>query len=331
MYTSVFMVKERLTRAPQKSFRNTEKQYSFPGKELEKFGNTLWRGTPLEVAQPHIISDANSVSFLLKQDNLPFKGDISVNILPHLQVHVRSRYAHLGLDVFYDTGEQLFKAAQEQGMLKEGQQVEVSLPLINHCARPIELPKGAKPFHFFLVPDAAYVRGKELEYMVGKEDDKTIRIRGRKGRDWRLYYETGPTGKKIASALYLKVDPDERYWIPPTNVPIRLNEAGTFEQAREFLFTYLMKRTNDPEFPMPPDGLWIGRGPHLSLKSDVYLKLDHDVFVEKNGAYERVGMQTHSPLLEGLRTNHYPHFELKGQADWARATVVRNSGAPHAG
>lgn len=83
-------------------------------------------------------------------------------------------------------------------------------------------------------------------------------------------------------------------------------------------------RIDDPEFPMSKNGMWIGRVPHLTLSPNIYVKLDNEAYAQGNGEFRKVGMQTHSPLLEGGRTNHHPHVEVRGPANWVRATVIRN-------
>jgi len=292
-------------------------------KDFERFANVLWRGSALEIAQPTIVHKTAKASFILESRHLPFDGDISPSVLSELLIHIRSRYALVGLDTPID---RVFKSHSKQSMPKNGEREIIELIMINHGARPVELPKGAKPFHFFLIPPASYIQGEELEEMVGNEEGKAVYVQGSEGKDWSIDYETTQAGERLATGLYLRIDPEERFWIPPSEDPIRLpdEEKTTFQDVREFLLAYVFKKIDDPEFPMHRNGMWIGKGPHLTLDPDIYVKLNHQGYEQRNGGFYKVGMQTHSPLLEGGRTKHHPLVEIRGPANWVRATVIRN-------
>jgi hypothetical protein len=291
-------------------------------KDFERFGDELWRGPALEIAQPTVVHKTAKASFILESRHLPFDGDVSASVLSELLVHIRSRYALVGLDVPVQHASKLYR---EQRIPKNGESVVIELPIINHCARPVELPKGAKPLHFFFVPETAYIKGEELESIVGNESGKAICIQGAVEKDWRMDYETSPTGERLATGLYLKIDPEERFWIPASKEFIHLpeEETTTFQDIREFLANVL-KRIDDPEFPMHKNGMWIGKCPHLKLGPNIYVKLDNETYTQDNGVFHKVGLQTHSPLLEGGRTEHHPLVEIRGPANWARATAIRN-------
>jgi hypothetical protein len=309
-------------------------------REVEQFRDVLWRFNPVEVAERIILPAADpikgkssftSVPFLLKSENLPFNGVVSQNILSKLQVHVRSRYAHLGVDVLLDTGVQLAEELKEKGVPTEEKGIPVNITIVNHTARPITLPKGEKPFHFFYVPESAYVKGKELEEIVGNTPEKLVRIAGSPRRQWNIDYQTTPSGKRQAEGIFLRIDPKERVWITPSTVSIEFPDyVGTFQHAREYL-SRAFRPIHDSQDPMPANGLWIGRGPFLMLADGVYAKIDHDAYLQRGSEFFPVGMQTHSPLLEGLRTQHFPHFELKGDADWVRVTIIRSDQEAKAG
>lgn len=286
---------------------------------LERFGNELWRSPPLELTKPAFIRDTTIASYELESRHLPFDGDISSSVLSELLVHIRSRYALVGLDVPVQN-------IRETITPKNGESEILELRMVNQSARPIELPKGAKPLHLFFVPQTAYIKGEELESTVGNEVGKAVYIQGAVEKDWRMDYETSPTGERLATGFYLKIDPEDRFWIPASKEPIRLpkEETTTFQDIREFLRANVLKRIDDPEFCMSKNGMWIGRGPHLTLSPNIYVKLDHQGYEQRNGRFYKVGMQTHSPLLEGGRTKHHPHVEIRGPANWVRATVIRN-------
>lgn len=306
--------KPRLRREVESQIRNQ--------KDLERFGSTLWRGPALEVVESTIIhNDVTRTSFILESKHLPFGGDIPPSVLSQLSIHMRSRYALVGLDVPVQNIFKLYKGAR---IPENRESVAIELPIINHCARPVELPKGAKPFHFFLVPPTAYIQGEELEAMIGNEEEKAVCIQGYEEKNWKMDYKTSPTGERLATGFYLKIDPEERFWIPHSDAPLRLTEEGSFREVREHLFENVFRKTDDPDYPMPEGALWIGKGPFMRLAHNLYVKLDHDAYAETNGSYEKIGMQTHSPLLEGGRTNHFPHVEIIGPANWVRATVIRN-------
>lgn len=308
-------------------------------KELDHLGDTLWRGPALTVAETTLISDIASVPFVLEPRNLPFNGDVSLTAIRQLQVHIRSRYAHVGLDVLFDTGDQLVSTLLRRGGVPRRKPTEVYFVLVNHCATPVELRAGSQPFHFFYIPEAAYIKGGELKGIViglnGEERDmsgKKVIIKGHQGVHWNWYEESTGRGERVVNGIYMRIDPNDRYWIPKSNIPIRLSETGTFQEARDYLFTNHFKSATDAEFPLPKNGLWVGKLPYLTLISDVYAVLDPDAFYDVRGReFHKVGLQTHSPLLEGKRTNHYPHVEIKGPADWARVRIVRNGQEAKAG
>lgn len=276
--------------------------------------NSMWRGDPIRLyASATLPADSKtSVRFVINKGNLPPNNNAET------EVHVRSRYAHMGLDIEL-RGSDISEQARR---VIEGNKPHLVIPVINHSQRPVHVTEDV--LHLFSVPERALVRGSALELVVGNKPGKPIYIRGEEGRDYRIMYETSSKGESVATALYLRIDPNERFWMPPSNVPIELPKNITFSQMRELLFMYAFKRVNDPEYHMPRNGLWIGKGPSLKIHPNFYLKLDHFAFREKDEEFIKVGMQTHSPLLEGGRTDHVPHFEMKGNADWAKAIVIRN-------
>lgn len=295
-------------------------------KDIERFGDALWKGPPFEVVNSLIIKAGEMipVKFKLKAANLPFNGDVSYDLLGSLLAHVRSRYAHLGVDVL-NIGERVSDTIQNEDFPKSDRQaVPIEVVVANHGARPVEFAEGARPFHLFYVPPSAYISGEELESMVGNEANKPVYIRGEEGTDWQMIKETAPTGEEQAIGIYLRINPKERYWIPPSNVPLRISEEGTFQRSREDVFTYVLKKIDDPQYPMLEDDFWIGKGPFLCLAPNLYMKLDHRAYALNNDSFEKVGMQINSPLLEGGRTRHVVDFEIKGKGHWVRATVVRN-------
>ncbi|EKD65192.1 MAG: hypothetical protein ACD_50C00164G0003 [uncultured bacterium] len=301
----------------------TERDMRHFENERSRFGNVLWKGPPLEIIRPLKINalEMKKLEFRLKPEHLPFDGDISLESLPQLEAHVRSRYAHIGLDVigvWQDISERVYK---------EGRSVfdnPIEATVINHSGRPIEFVPNAKLFHLFHAPEASYIHGEELESIIGTEKDMPVCIKGEEGKDWIIARETSPaTGREEARGVFLRISV-ERYWIPPSNVPVRVTEEGSFHRVREDLFTYILKKTDDPNYPMARDSFWVGKSSHLELADDIYVKLDHEAYALTNGSFEKVGLQTHSPLVEGGRTRHSLHSENKGDVDWIRVTVVRN-------
>lgn len=284
--------------------------------------STMWRGEPFKLVRSVILpaDEISSVAFFAEENNLPshYEGEDEINS------HFRSKWAHLGLDS-RKSGADIMERARRA--LVSGQNV-FELPIVNHSQRPVRIFDTV--FHLFSVPEKAVIHGEELEKIVGNREGFPVYIQGEEGKDYRIMYETLPSGENMASAIYLRID-QERFWLPPSDVPIELPRKGNFTKMREILFQYAFKRTDDPEYSMPRNGLWIGKAPHVAIHPNLYLVLDHFAFAEIDGEFVKVGMQTHSPLLEGGRTNHYPHVEMKGKAEWAKVTVVRNSVLAKAG
>jgi hypothetical protein len=303
--------------------------------DIERFGNVLWRGPAIEIAEQSkkLVLKAGGiqdVKFRLEPKHLPFGGKISFEMLLLLSEHMRSRYAHVGLDVV-DVAQHIYDAVRKDSFPMPDEPLDVSVPVINHCARSLEIESNAKLFHLFYPPEAAYVHGDELEGIIGNEEDKPVYIRGDEGIDWVIRRDTTPSGKIQATGLFLKIHPTERYWIPPSDDNIRLPGEGNFQEARKYLFENVFIKTDHQDHVMPEGALWIGKSPFMRLSHNYYVKLEHDAYVRTNGDYKRVGMQTHSPLLEGGRTEHNPHVEIKGKADWVRASIIRNGAVAMAG
>lgn len=296
--------------------------------DIELFGNEIWRGPAIEIAEqskPLVLKagEIQDVKFRLEPRHLPFGGNISLEMLLLLSEHMRSRYAHVGLDVV-DVAQRVYDEVRKDSYPMPDEPIDVPVPVINHCARSLEVEPDAKLFHLFYTPERAYLHGEELESIVGNDEDRPVYIKGKEGEDWVIRRDTSPSGEIQATGLYLKIHPSERYWVPPSDEPIRLPGEGSFKEVREFLFGNVFRNINYPDYTIPEGYLWIGKGPFMRLSHDYYVILEHDAFVRTNGDYERVGMQTHSPLLEGGRTDHFPHVEIKGNAEWVRASVVRN-------
>ena len=117
-------------------------------------------------------------------------------VLEQLEPHARSRYAHLGLHVDTESFSERLKLIGIPGKEKEA---IVELPVTNYGLRPVELGKESKLFHFFFVPDAAYIKGKELEQILGSEEKKDICIEGEEGRNWRIGYKANSEGVEEAT------------------------------------------------------------------------------------------------------------------------------------
>lgn len=293
--------------------------------DFEPLGNpefSLLRSEPFKLARSVVLpaDDTVSVAFVVRESNLL----TGIGDEDEIKLHFRSKWAHLGLDSRKNGREILDRAMRS---LQEGKN-RIEIPIINHSQRSIVMFDSV--FHLYSYPDQAVVRGESLEKMVGNRPGAPVYIHGEEGRDYRVSYETSPFGENRASAVYLRIDP-ERFWLPPSSVALELPREGNFTKMREILFQYAFKRTVDPENPMPRNGLWIGKAPFLTVHPNLYLELDHYAFGEVNGEFIKVGMQTHSPLLEGGRTNHHPHVEMKGKAEWAKVRVIRNAVLAQAG
>lgn len=288
---------------------------------IEEIGNTLWRGPALEVVSPITIKPERSakVSFSIASSHLPFDGHIQEIVLQQLLLHIRSRYAHLGLDLNMSFYEALMR---KEGIPKEGKEAIMSIELINFGLRPIEITKGAKVFHPFIVPEKAYIKSGELERIVGNHERKSVYIQGKNEEDWRMVYECNAEGLDEAVGIMLKIDKKERFRIPSSPDPIKMIENGTFADFREWFNEN--KETIDPNISLPDNAFWVGAGPHIALAPDIYMQLGLDTYQEIDREFIKCGSQISSPLLEGLRTNHRPHFEIVGQGEWIRASIVRN-------
>lgn len=291
-------------------------------KELKGFGNTLWIGAPLTVLRDTLINPNNSenIPFTIAPDNIPFNGNISAETLRlALELHIRSRWAHVALDIGKELIGQVINGVGDKEIPKEG--FGIMLRMVNHGSRPLLLQKEDRPFHFFITPNEARITGDELIDLMSTDNEDGIFPFGEEGNHWRKHYEKKNDGNFLFSGIYLRIDEKERYWIPDSSASIIIPNYPTFNDVRTFLFENYFKKSNDRDFIMPSNHLWIGKLLPLQIGKGKYAKLDNNAFVDINGKFFRKGLQTHSPLLDGRTVSH--HVEVKGPADWVLVNFIR--------
>lgn len=297
-------------------------------------GEFLQRAEPLEIARSLIIEPNKrvGVSFALRSDNLPLNGkeELSDDILDGLGVHVRTRYAHLGLHLEKDS---LIEALKRLGGVpRNGKKAVVKLPVMNYGSRPVRLNEGSRMFHSFFTSESMCIRGKELESMVGSNKEKPVYFQGEEGEDWKLIYNDNAGG---ATALLLRIQ--DWYYIPESKDIVDVSGFGNFEEFRAWFDKNAVQHQGlhlDAS-----NHVLIGKGSRMILFPDIYLKLSSVIYREDDrGKFEDFATQTSSPLLEGFRTKHRPHFEAVGRSwqslegkNWIGATLIRNGHLATAG
>lgn len=297
--------------------------------DLRKLGDQLWRGEPLRLIDevllpPHSITP---VSFMLPPDSLP---PVSLaTFLSSGRVHVRSRNAHLGLDVPEDSIKKLCQ------VIKKGeldQKDHVTLEMTNHGSRPVILGKDEKLLHFYVIPPAAEIKGDRLELFLGQEENRFIQMLGVEGEDW--VRDFGESSQEL-QGLYLRINKDPRntYWMPPSDgqLPIRLGELHSYREVREHLFQDDLVKIS--ERPKPPGHIWIGQISEQKISPGIYAILSNEVYKrEEDGMFKEISgeFQTECNLIEG-RVNATSdgkdlshHVEIVGDtAEWIRVTYAR--------
>lgn len=292
--------------------------------EIGKLGNELWRGEPLAVASLAFLppGETRKVSFLVTPENLPKKGCMSPDTLrAFLSVHIRSRYAHLALDVPGDFTDPLLNNGIGKGSL-------VKLSISNHGSRPIVLREADKPLHLFMVPPGAEIKGESLTTALGTD----IKMFGKKGEDWEKYYEQvrdrrGQIRQELRG-FYLRInqDKDKKFWMPDSDDPIELPNLPSYREVRDFLFREYF--VTESEQPMPQNHLWIGQLATQKIAPGIYGILSRSAFVKIGNQFVKIknSFQTQSPLLEGRVTDGEElshNVEIKGAAKWVLMTYAR--------
>ena len=293
-------------------------------KEIEAFGNVIWKGEPLSVVRSTLMPPQQpaNIIFHISPGCFPQNGVISQEAFSLLaKPHTRSRWAHVALGTSREIVEQTASLLINHTLPPQG--IDVKLRMVNHGSRPVRLEQGDKPFHFYVAPEKARIVGEELESIIGPEDGKPIQPFGEEGEDWIRYYEELPHGERKLAGLYRRIDQDERYWIPGSQEPITLPNFPTFSEIRTWLYKHYFKRIDDREYPMPRNRLWIGKLTKMKIGNGIYAELDDNAFVYMgNGTFLRKGLQIASPLLEGRTDEH--NVEVKGPANLVLVRFLRN-------
>lgn len=293
-------------------------------REIGKLGNELWRGDALVVASHTFLAagETRKVAFMVTPENLPKKGFMSPDTKrAFLDVHIRSRYAHLALDVPEDFTEPLLSNGIGKGSL-------VKLDISNHGSRPIVLRQADQPLHLFVVPPGAEIKGDSLSAVFGND----IQMFGKRGEDWEKYYELVRDSRgrvrQEFRGVYLRINPDKnkRFWMPESDEPVALPAVSSYREARDLLFKEHFVKESDS--PIPQNQLWIGQLPQQKIAPGIYGILSRDAFIKINKQFVKIqnAFQTQSPLLEGRVTEGEEvahHVEIKGGAEWVLLTYAR--------
>ena len=305
------------------------------GLELDQFNleyrdksNALWIGNSPKALATKIIrpGEVAGVPFYLDSSHfgLESAGEVSGKYLEDLGIHVRSRYAHLGLNV----GERELRnilGTLDSASIK-GSGIGLIIPIMNLSSRPVRVNEGFGVFSLFHIPESAYIRGHELERMVGNKSDKSVFIQGEEGEDWKFIYNENVGG--FTTGLFLRLQ--DWYYIPASDEEVDVSNFSTFKEFR----SWFERNSIHHKYPHleVPNQLLIAKGPNLILAPNICLRLGSEVFLEDDkGNFRRFAEQTASPIIDGIRTAHRPHFEVANRSwesldgrFWIGVTAVRD-------
>lgn len=224
----------------------------------EKLSNSsemgLWKGPNISVAE-HIIIPSRTdypvdVPVLVTPDSFPPKKNWNLGKVVPLKVSVRSRFAQPGLDIDDEMGNMLLN---DNGSRDEPHKTVVKVT--NRCMRPIEILSGTGLFRLYAERDSA-LKGYSLERMLL---DEKIKIAGKKGVDWEWAFDADG---KTQIGIYIKINPNNRRWIPPhpINEPLIIDDRA--EDYRGILDAFLESVPLGSKEKL----LWIGETARLSLR-----------------------------------------------------------------
>lgn len=268
----------------------------------------LWIGKNIQIAK-HVIVLPNSpveIPVLLNPDGFPPKKDWHLGKTFPLKVSVRSRFAQGGLDIDDETGNALLAQIlvhQNGNGLKP---FEASVKVINRAARPMEILSETELFRLYAQKDPP-LKGHALERMF---IDKKIEIAGKKGVDWEWALDVDG---KTPIGVYIKINADNRRWIPshPENEPLLIDDKA--KDYREILDTYLQ------DVPLGSEDkiLWIGETPRLTLKG-VYGILDQVTHTHfDRDSSKGFGRQINSRLID--EDSDWPiRVEISSKTTWGK-------------
>ena len=131
--------------------RNTVSREKLLKEQEKRFGNYIWKSDPVEIENGAILDKESpqKLRFKFRNKHFPFNGDIPISFVPFLLPHVRSRYAHVGIDIL-DLAHDLQEAIEKYGIPQKDEDVlSVDLLVFNHLKRPVKIPSDAKIFHLY--------------------------------------------------------------------------------------------------------------------------------------------------------------------------------------
>lgn len=261
--------------------------------DIAKLGDEIWRGSPLAIVDEVTLPPHTKVpvTFSITPDNLP---PVSLpTFISNVRVHVRSRNAHIGLDVPENFVETLAGDIRSKKLNPE----RVKLEMLNHGSRAVRLRTGEKPLHFYIVPPSAEIKGSKLNNYIGRE----IHMMGTEDKDWVRYY-----GNYGLEGIYLRInkDPDQMYWMPPLldsqPKPITLADFHSYREVREHLFQEDFTKISD--IGKPRGHIWIGQLSDQRIGPGIYAVLSNKVYKRDDDGNFKVipgEFQTECNLIEG--------------------------------
>ena len=206
---------------------------------VEKINGKFWIGPDIGTTYDVIIPPNGAiveVDVTLPYEDLRPFTDFDPYGLSTIEATTRSRFAQLGLEVpksaFADIARTFYWIPQEDGTKKRFGGI---VPAQNWSARPIKMEAGTKFFsgHFW---DGETIIGEELHSFVGRD----ILISGQENETWRWWYSPNSTGEiEDIQGIEFFIDEKSRSWIPPSTVPMSINDGHSRNHNRAGVDKYL--------------------------------------------------------------------------------------------
>lgn len=271
-----------------------------------RLNGRFWVGPDIAVAHDLVIPADNTlvfadVSFDLEQ-NTPF-SDFSPYAISCLFATTRSRFAQLGLAIHegapLEIARSFYTRDYSDGSFRYGTQV----PIVNHSARPIFLPQGAKFFYMYYW-DGKIITGEALKYLVGHK----IVLSDKEGGAWRWWYRSDDLRREEhIQGIEFLIDPNSRRWIPPHSDPTLMSDSLAENHNRSRVDRYLQQPIPESRNPI----LWIAETQAgIFLDGGVNGIVQTFVPREIDGAESELEFQTNSVLLRGGNTSGRMRTEI---------------------
>lgn len=272
--------------------------------ELDGFyGLKTFKGADVVTTQEALIDHPRAqmgfsglVKVRITPQNLPHLPYVSRDAAELTNTSAKSRLAQLfGLDIGSSSGRVIFPIPDhEYNEMDLTKPFEAQVAVSTFAARPAFFEAGTPLYRYMHTSERNRIQGERLFNLL---DGGILRI----GEDSRTSDQwhwaiNGPRGIKDIAGVFVKVNRERRFWLPPHPENRPLSMPNGIKDYRVFIDQHLE--------PVPQDGaerLWIGETPHITLPRNVNAMLDfqsYRVSHQKMVADRSWGYHINSRLLD---------------------------------